>query len=72
MRGGGSLYKESGDFQSALYPVQDILELDASARMNTPGTVGSPNWEWRLSDLDRAAAALHAYRPLILQRRNMV
>lgn len=55
-----------------ILPVQDILELDASARMNTPGTVGSPNWEWRLPDLDRAAAALHAYRPLILQRRKSI
>lgn len=29
-------------------PVWDFLGLDDSARMNTPGTVGSPNWEWRL------------------------
>jgi len=27
-------------------PMQDILMLDSSARMNTPGTVGG-NWSWR-------------------------
>ena len=35
----------------AIIPVMDLLELDDSARLNTPGTVGSPNWEWRLTDL---------------------
>lgn len=34
----------------AILPVMDILGLDDSARLNTPGTVGSPNWEWRLND----------------------
>lgn len=29
-----------------ILPMQDILMLDSSARMNTPGTVGA-NWEWR-------------------------
>ena len=27
-------------------PMQDLLMLDSSARMNTPGTVGD-NWQWR-------------------------
>lgn len=35
----------------AVIPLADLLELDDSARLNTPGTVGSPNWEWRLEDL---------------------
>lgn len=34
----------------AIVPVADILGLDDKARLNTPGTVGSPNWEWRLTD----------------------
>lgn len=33
----------------AILPVQDILELGNEGRMNTPGTLGSPNWEWRLT-----------------------
>lgn len=35
----------------AIIPAADLLGLDDSARLNTPGTVGSPNWEWRLTDL---------------------
>ena len=29
-------------------PMWDFLGLDDSARVNTPGTLGSPNWEWRM------------------------
>ena len=29
-------------------PMWDFLGLDDSARVNVPGTLGSPNWEWRL------------------------
>jgi 4-alpha-glucanotransferase len=28
--------------------MQDLLSLDDQARMNVPGTIGSPNWEWKL------------------------
>lgn len=31
----------------AIFQMQDILELGAAARMNTPSTVGG-NWIWRL------------------------
>jgi len=31
-----------------IIPVCDILGLDDESRMNTPGTIGSPNWEWKL------------------------
>ena len=33
----------------AIVPVADILCLDNRAKLNSPGTVGSPNWEWRLT-----------------------
>ena len=33
----------------AIVPMQDLLGLGKEARMNTPGTVGSANWRWRLS-----------------------
>lgn len=29
-------------------PVQDVIGLDSTGRMNTPGTVGDPNWAWRM------------------------
>jgi 4-alpha-glucanotransferase len=34
-----------------ILPAQDILGLDSSGRMNTPGTIES-NWKWRLASLD--------------------
>lgn len=34
----------------AIVPLSDLLGLDDSARLNLPGTVGSPNWEWRLEN----------------------
>lgn len=38
---------------TGILPVQDILELDNAGRLNTPGTLGSPNWEWRLNRMNR-------------------
>ena len=35
-----------------IFPLQDLLKLDNSARMNYPGTVGSPNWEWKLKSFN--------------------
>ncbi|MGN0624255.1 MAG: 4-alpha-glucanotransferase [Oscillospiraceae bacterium] len=34
---------------TAIAQMQDILELDSSARMNTPSTLGG-NWQWRASE----------------------
>lgn len=31
----------------AIVPMQDLLGLDADARMNAPGTMGPQNWSWR-------------------------
>ncbi len=33
---------------TAMTTAQDLLGLSSAARMNTPGTVGPPNWCWRL------------------------
>lgn len=35
---------------TAIAQMQDFLELDSSARMNTPSTVGE-NWKWRLVNM---------------------
>ena len=51
------------DCQLAIVPVADLLGLDDSARLNTPGTVGSPNWEWRMEDF----AALRRSRAWVRQ-----
>ncbi|MBR1919455.1 MAG: 4-alpha-glucanotransferase, partial [Spirochaetales bacterium] len=33
----------------AICPMQDVLGLDGSARMNVPSTCGNSNWSWRMS-----------------------
>jgi 4-alpha-glucanotransferase len=33
----------------AVFPLQDVLGLDSSHRMNTPGTLGGANWTWRFT-----------------------
>jgi 4-alpha-glucanotransferase len=35
---------------TVVIPLQDILSLDSSARMNVPGTVGGSNWRWRFRE----------------------
>ena len=32
----------------AVIPAQDVLGLGSESRLNLPGTVGPPNWRWRL------------------------
>jgi 4-alpha-glucanotransferase len=33
----------------AVFQMQDVLQLDNRARMNTPSTLGG-NWQWRLRE----------------------
>jgi 4-alpha-glucanotransferase len=57
---GAYLGADSGDFhwamiraasnsvaRLAIFPMQDVLGLPASHRMNHPGTLGGGNWAWR-------------------------
>ena len=41
---------------TAIIPMQDILNLGTEARMNIPGTVGG-NWAWRMTELPNAKVA---------------
>ena len=41
----------SSPAETAMVPMQDLLNLDTSARMNYPGTVGG-NWLWRMQPTD--------------------
>ena len=36
--------------------------------MNTPGTVGSPNWEWRMPDFKKAKEEMAKYKSLMISR----
>ena len=35
-----------------ILPMQDICSLDNYARMNEPGTIGSPDWEYKMSNFE--------------------
>lgn len=49
----------------AIVPMMDILGLDDRARLNLPGTVGSPNWEWRLDSFTPFKRKLPKLRELL-------
>lgn len=46
----------------AIIPLADILGMGKEAHLNTPGTVGSPNWEWRMPKRDKIERELKKYR----------
>lgn len=52
----------------AIIPAADILGLGKEAHLNTPGTVGSPNWEWRMTDMKRLAEELYKYKKQMTER----
>ena len=52
----------------AIIPVADILGLGKEAHLNTPGTVGSPNWEWRMPDMKHLAEELYQYKKQMTER----
>ena len=53
--------------QLSMITVQDILDLGDEARINTPGTVGSPNWEWRIASLDGLKKEIPVIRKIFLR-----
>lgn len=54
-------YSLSTSAVDVIVPVQDILRLDNDARINTPGQVGSPNWEWKLVDFEALNQATNSF-----------
>ena len=49
----------------AIVPMADVLGLKKEGHINTPGTVGSPNWEWRITDFTAAKKELMRLSGLI-------
>ncbi|MDZ7796661.1 MAG: 4-alpha-glucanotransferase [Candidatus Marinimicrobia bacterium] len=47
----------------AVIPLQDLLELGSSARMNTPGTI-SGNWKWQLDEFNLSEKRTNELRDL--------
>jgi 4-alpha-glucanotransferase len=46
-----------------MLPAQDLLQLDSSARFNTPGTTAG-NWNWRLPPGSLTPALAEHFRAL--------
>ncbi len=42
----------------AIISMPDVLGLNAAGHINTPETVGSPNWEWHMPDFKKARREL--------------
>ncbi len=42
-----------------IIPMSDWLHMGHEARLNVPGTVGAPNWMWRMQDLSKFAHAVY-------------
>lgn len=51
----------------AVVPAADILGLGEEARLNLPGTVGSPNWEWQLQNFQSLRRKVPFIRELLQQ-----
>lgn len=53
--------------QLVILQAQDILGLKSKGRMNTPSTIGSPNWEWKVKNLKELYALLPQLGEWIVQ-----
>ena len=53
----------------AVIAAADLMEAGAEARLNTPGTVGSPNWEWKLVDFREMKIKLSRYKQAVHWRK---
>ncbi len=49
----------------AVVPVADLLSLGEEGRINTPGTVGDPDWMWRLKDFTKLRQQKKFLRPVL-------
>ncbi len=58
-------YSLASEADMVIIPMFDWLHMGHKARLNTPGTVGSPNWMWRMTSLDPFAAAVEKIRAAI-------
>lgn len=49
----------------AFLPVQDILGYGEESRLNIPGTVGSPNWQWKLKDFNYLQIKMQTFKKMV-------
>lgn len=51
----------------ACIPYVDYIKLDDASRMNTPGTCGSPNWEFRITNYADLLANVERIKELLIK-----
>lgn len=52
-----------------IIPMQDLLSLPGYAKMNTPSTIGSPNWEWKMISFDKFEQQIPYLKALVKDTR---
>lgn len=62
------VYTLKSPAEYAILPMADVLGLGREGHLNTPGTVGSPNWEWRMPDFVLAEREMKKYKNLFTFR----
>lgn len=55
------------DSSQVIIPLWDIMGKNNNCRFNTPGEIGSPNWEWRITSFDEFDEYLKDYAHMIEQ-----
>ena len=66
-------YAMSLNANLVILPAQDLMRLGNASQMNRPGTVGSPNWEWKLKHLDDLSDGISRFKRWVIKtnRTNM-
>jgi len=64
-------YTMQNQAEYAIIPLADILGLGKEGHINTPGTIGSPNWEWHLPDFVQAEKELQKLGRLIVDTKRI-
>ncbi len=49
---------------TVILQMQDVLNLDTSARMNTPGTLSEDNWTWRVQEFELNKPLMYRIRTI--------
>ncbi len=65
------LFCALSEAELVVFSVQDILKLGDSARMNTPGTISSSNWQWKLKDLNKFEKSVAKFKDCIKESKRI-
>ena len=53
------------DAKEVIIPFWDLMDKDTSCRFNVPGKIGSPNWEYHLTDFQEFDVYLEQFSHMI-------